>query len=103
MSYYMHDLPLLKLPEPVKQVAITEKLGKSKAEALGELHGKARTNDDKRRAVTRLLEDAKRGTWSNYEVAWHCGVSDEFVRKLRKAIYQPLVVRETSAATDKGR
>jgi hypothetical protein len=62
MSYYMHDLPLLKLPEPVKQVAITEKLGKSKAEALGELHGKGRTNDDKRRAVTRLLEDAEWNT-----------------------------------------
>jgi hypothetical protein len=34
MSYYMHDLPLLNLPEPVKVLAITEKLSKSKAEAL---------------------------------------------------------------------
>ena len=36
----MHDLPLLNLPEPVKALAIAEKLSKSKAEALGELHRK---------------------------------------------------------------
>jgi ParB-like chromosome segregation protein Spo0J len=41
MSYYMHDLPLLKLPEPVKAIAIVEKLNRSKVEALGELHRKA--------------------------------------------------------------
>src|SRR6266850_2573069 len=49
-------------------------------------HGKSRTNDDKRRAATRLLEDDEWGGWSNYEIARHCGVSDEFVRKLRKSI-----------------
>jgi ParB family chromosome partitioning protein len=40
-SYLTNDLPLLKLPDPVKALAITEKLSKSKAEALGELHRKA--------------------------------------------------------------
>jgi hypothetical protein len=58
-------------------------------------HGKARTNDDKRRAVMRLLEDREWGGWSNYEIAKHSGVSDEFVRKLRKTIYQPLVDSES--------
>jgi ParB family transcriptional regulator, chromosome partitioning protein len=41
ITFLHHDLPLLKLPEPVRQVAIAEKLSKSKAEALGELHRKA--------------------------------------------------------------
>jgi ParB/RepB/Spo0J family partition protein len=40
-SYLTNDLPLLKLPEEVKQVAVAEKLNKSKIEALGELARRA--------------------------------------------------------------
>jgi hypothetical protein len=39
-------------------------------------HGKARTNEDKRRAVGRLLTDAEWSRWSNVEVARHCGGSE---------------------------
>jgi hypothetical protein len=46
-------------------------------------HGKARTNDDKRRAVQRMLEDQEWQGWSNYEVAKHCGVGEKLVRSLR--------------------
>jgi N6-adenosine-specific RNA methylase IME4 len=37
-SYLEHDLPVLKLPDEVQQLAITEKLSKSQIEALGQLH-----------------------------------------------------------------
>jgi protein gp37 len=50
-------------------------------------HGKARTNDDKRRAVTRLLGDREWGGWSNVEISRHCGVSESLVRSIRKAIF----------------
>jgi len=40
-SYQERDLPLLKLPDEVKQVAITERLSKSQTEALGQLHRRA--------------------------------------------------------------
>jgi hypothetical protein len=37
-SYLEHDLPLLKLPDEVQQLAITAKLSKSQTDALGQLH-----------------------------------------------------------------
>ncbi len=49
-------------------------------------HGLRRTNSDKRRAVTRLLEDEEWRVWSNVEIAKRCGVSDEFVRRVRSSL-----------------
>jgi hypothetical protein len=46
-------------------------------------HGKRRTNEDKRRAVTRALKDPVWGSYSNRRVADMCGVSDPFVMKVR--------------------
>jgi uncharacterized ParB-like nuclease family protein len=46
-------------------------------------HGMRRTNDDKRRAVRVLLEDAEWSQWSDREIARRCGVSDFMVRQLR--------------------
>ena len=46
-------------------------------------HGKRRTNQDKRRAVARALEDAQWGAHSDREVARMCRVSQPFVSKLR--------------------
>ena len=46
-------------------------------------HGKARTNEDKRRAVGRLLTGAEWSRWSNVEVARHFGGSEFLVRSLR--------------------
>lgn len=46
-------------------------------------HGLRRTNEDKRRAVLRLLEDGEWGQWSDREIGRRCGVSQPFVSKLR--------------------
>jgi hypothetical protein len=40
--------------------------------------------------VLRLLGDTEWDRRSNVEISQHCGVNDECVRKLRKAIFQPL-------------
>jgi hypothetical protein len=46
-------------------------------------HGLRRTNADKRRAVSILLEDEEWSTWSNREVARRCGVDEGLVRKVK--------------------
>lgn len=46
-------------------------------------HGKRRTNEDKRRAVETLLEDATWGAMSDREIAKLCAVSHPFVASLR--------------------
>lgn len=49
-------------------------------------HGMRRTNEDKRRAVMRMLEDAEWSTWSNYVIAEKCAVSEITVRRHRDEI-----------------
>lgn len=49
-------------------------------------HGKRRTSADKRRAVETMLQDPEWKDWSNREIARQCGVSYEFVRKLRPSL-----------------
>ncbi len=49
-------------------------------------HGLPRTADDKRRAVTLLLEDAEWGRWSDREIARQCRVSPTFVGNIRKEL-----------------
>ena len=44
-----------------------------------------RTNEDKRRAVTRLLEDAEWAAWSDREIARRAGVSQPFVGSMRES------------------
>lgn len=51
-------------------------------------HGWRRTNDDKRRAVRRLLNDPEWKRWSDREIARRCGVSDRFVNGLRPKLAQ---------------
>jgi len=46
-------------------------------------HGWRRTNDDKRRAVLRLLNDAEWVKWSDREIARQCNVSQPMVSSLR--------------------
>lgn len=46
-------------------------------------HGWRRSNDDKRRAVLRLLNDAEWSQWSDREIARRCLVSDKTVGNLR--------------------
>lgn len=47
-------------------------------------HGLRRSNDDKRKAAMTLLEDAEWAKWSDREIAKRCGVSNDFVSRLRK-------------------
>ena len=49
-------------------------------------HGLRRTNEDKRRAVTRLLHDDEWSQWSDREIARRAKVSDRFVNNLRKEL-----------------
>jgi hypothetical protein len=46
-------------------------------------HGLRRTNEDKRRAVSTLLQDAEWSKWSDREIARRAGVHHEMVGKLR--------------------
>jgi hypothetical protein len=46
-------------------------------------HGLRRSNADKRRAVTTLLEDSEWRQWSNREIARKCAVSLDLVNRLR--------------------
>jgi hypothetical protein len=46
-------------------------------------HGLRRTNDDKRRAVMRLLNDPEWAVWSDREIARRCGVDNSFVSRIR--------------------
>lgn len=50
-------------------------------------HGYARSNADKRRAVSRLLEDDEWRCWSDREIARQCRVSDVFVGKVRSELF----------------
>lgn len=49
-------------------------------------HGMRRTNDDKRRAVTRLLTDDEWARWSDREIASRCAVDHKLVATVRKEI-----------------
>ena len=50
-------------------------------------HGLPRSNEDKRRAVLRLLEDEEWRTWSNRKIADVCRVSHPFVGDIRAELY----------------
>lgn len=49
-------------------------------------HGLRRTNADKQRAVTVMLNDPEWVTWANTEIARHCSVSEAMVRLTRPSI-----------------
>lgn len=50
------------------------------------LHGLRRTNADKRKAVTIMLQDFEWQEWSNSEIARQCHVSPPLVAQLRKEL-----------------
>lgn len=61
-------------------------------------HGLRRTNQDKRRAVAKLLEDKEWSRWSDHEIARHCSVTHPFIGKLRKEMAASL---ETVSSEDR--
>jgi hypothetical protein len=56
------------------------------AASANSAHGLRRTNADKRRAVTLLLQDEEWRHWSNREIARRCAVSEFLVRQVRESI-----------------
>jgi hypothetical protein len=62
-------------------------------------HGLRRSNADKRRAVTTLLEDEEWGKWSNCEIARRCKVSEGLVRKVKDEI-SPRIYEVTKCTND---
>ncbi len=63
-------------------------------------HGLRRSNDDKRRAVQTLLDDAEWAQWSDRQIADACGVSPPFVAAVRspEAAQRQQVNRKASAS-----
>lgn len=61
--------------------------------AANSTHGLRRTNDDKRRGVLTLLEDAEWGNWSDREIARRCAVSHTYVAHIRAALTGNVPVR----------
>jgi hypothetical protein len=53
-------------------------------------HGLRRTNEDKRKAVNVLLNDAEWSVWSDREISRQCGVGAPFVGDLRKSMCNPI-------------
>lgn len=49
-------------------------------------HGQRRTNDDKRRAVLKLLGDPEWSAWSDHHIARQCAVDHKVVARLRPAV-----------------
>jgi hypothetical protein len=52
-------------------------------------HGIQRTNEDKRRAVMKLLQDDEWQAWSARDIAKQCQVAHTFVNKLREQMTAP--------------
>ena len=63
-------------------------------------HGLRRTNEDKRRAVETLVNDAEWSKWTDREIAKACGVSHTFVAAIRRpeVTERQQVNRDKSAA-----
>ncbi len=53
------------------------------AVGANQTHGLRRTNADKRRAASALLDDPEWSQWSDREIARRCGVSNQFVSNMR--------------------
>jgi ParB-like nuclease domain len=72
------------------------------AAAAANKHGLPRATVDKRRVVLRLLEDVEWRTWSDREIARHCGVSHIFVAQLRKSLTGNVSSEERTYRTKHG-
>ena len=79
----------------IDELPYTEKSGtyrEAKFFSLGvnATHGLPRSNADKRKVVTTLLQDPEWSQLSNNAISKQCGVSHQFVNNLRKSILQRL-------------
>lgn len=66
-------------------------------------HGLRRTNEDKRKAVLTLLNDAEWATWSGRDIAKSCGVSHTFVDSVKSSLATlPVTSSEITYTTKHG-
>lgn len=75
----------------MRKIAVTVKQGTRRDAVLYSVganakHGLRRSNVDKRRAVMTLLEDEEWNGWSDRAISRQCGVSNDFVSRLRKSL-----------------
>lgn len=65
-------------------------------------HGLPRTNEDKRRAVRKLLEDEEWAGWSDRKIADIASVSPDFVNRLRAELFPPSVIERQIRQAERG-
>lgn len=86
-----HRLAAWKIANPGRPIPADVRQGDRREAVLHSVganadHGLRRTNEDKRRAVMRLLDDDEWGQWSDREIARRCHVSHNFVSTLRRSL-----------------
>lgn len=86
-----HRLAAWKIANPGRPIPADVRQGDRREAVLHSVganadHGLRRTNEDKRRAVMRLLGDGEWGQWSDREIARRCHVSHNFVSTLRRSL-----------------
>lgn len=97
---YYGDAALLSVPAvPVVAVEGDKRLAVLLA-AGANIHGVARSDADKRKAVDTLLLDPEWGVWSDGEIARRCGVSRPFVTKRREILDQSAAVAGSLKGAD---
>lgn len=97
---YYGDAALLSVPAvPVVAVEGDKRLAVLLA-AGANIHGVARSDADKRKAVDTLLLDPEWGVWSDGEIARRCGVSRPFVTKRRGILDQSAAVAGSLKGAD---
>jgi hypothetical protein len=74
------DSLLVEIHEGTKRDAVLYSVGANATNGL------RRTNDDKRKAVTTLLQDDEWRTWTDREIASVCSVAHSFVAKVRAEV-----------------
>lgn len=65
-------------------------------------HGLPRSNDDRRRAVRKLLDDDEWRGWSDHRIAEKACVSHDFVSRLRAELYPPSVAQRQMRTVERG-
>lgn len=65
-------------------------------------HGLRRTNGDKRKSVSMLLDDPEWSKWSDRRIADHCCVSHPFVAEVRASMSGRLVTVTSPGGSDEG-
>ena len=91
--------------EGIKKVNCEERFGNERDAQLyaigaNKAHGLRRTAGDKRKAILLLLNDLEWSSWTQEKIAKHCGVSQQYVSKVRQQLDQVATGCEPSASSE---